>query len=115
MATTVPLVTDMTGLDNYNLSTESKHNRSTGNMINIFLSFLPSPVCLVAHNGNAYDFPLLKAEMKNSKTQLNSEILCADSYIGIKKIFEKREAAAQKDLIYIIGLEQQKMSSQVSS
>ena len=97
MATIVPLITDMTGLDNYNLSAQSKFDRSTGDMINNFLSFLPSPVCLVAHNGNAYDFPLLKAEMKNAKTQLNSEILCADSYIGIKKIFEKREAAAEKE------------------
>ena len=29
--------------------------------------------------------------MENADTQLNSEILCTDSYIGIKKIFEKRE------------------------
>ena len=46
MATVVPLITDMTGLDNYNLSAQSKFNRSI--MINNFLSCLPSPVCLVA-------------------------------------------------------------------
>ena len=95
MTTILPHVRDMTGLDNYNLSAQSKFNRSI--MINNLLSCLPSPVCLVAHNGNPYNFPLLKAEMKNTKTQLNSEILCADCSIGIKKIFRKRAAAAEKE------------------
>ena len=95
MATIVPLVSDMTGLDNYNLSGQSNFNKNTSELINNFLSYLPPPVCLVAHNGNAYDFPLLKAEMENAETQLSSEILCADSYIGIKKIFEKRATAAE--------------------
>jgi three prime repair exonuclease-1 len=90
MATIVPLVSDMTGLDNYNLIGQSKFNKNTGDLINSFLSCLPSPVCLVAHNGNAYDFPLLKAEMEKAGTQLNSDILCADSYLGIKEIFDKR-------------------------
>ena len=80
MATIVPLVSDFTGLDNYNLTGQSKFNKNTGN----FLNLLPFPVCLVAHNGNAYDFRLLKAEMEKSGTELNSEILYIDSYVGIK-------------------------------
>ena len=63
MTTIVPLVSDLTGLDNYNLSEQSKFSKTTGDLINNFLSSLPSPICLVAHNGNAYDFPLLKAEL----------------------------------------------------
>ena len=51
MATIVPLVSDITGLDNYNLTGQSKFNKSTGDLINSFLSLLPPPVCLVAHNG----------------------------------------------------------------
>ena len=47
-------------------------------------------MCLVAHNGNAYDFPLLKAELEKSGTNLHSEILCVDSYVGIKEIYMKR-------------------------
>ena len=35
--------------------------------------------------------------MENVETQLKSEILCADSYIGIMKIFEKIAAAVQKE------------------
>ena len=63
MATIVPLVSDITGLDNYNLNGQSKFDKKTVDLINSFLLLLPSPVCLVAHNGNDYDFPLLKAEM----------------------------------------------------
>ena len=84
MATIVPLVSDFTGLDNYNLTGQSKFNKNTGNLVNSFLNLLPFPVCLVAHNGNAYDFRHLKAEMEKSVTELNSEILYIDSYIGIK-------------------------------
>ena len=53
------------------------------------LPFLPSPVCLVAHNGNYYDFPFLKAEMDNTGTQLQSDILCIESYVGIREIFKR--------------------------
>jgi three prime repair exonuclease-1 len=52
MATIVPLVSSKTGLDIYNLTDQSKFNRNIGNLLNIFLSSLPSPVCLVAHNGS---------------------------------------------------------------
>ena len=91
MATILPLVSDITGLDNYNLTGQSTFNKSTGDLINSFLSLLPPPVCLVAHNGNAYDFPLLKAELEKAGTQLKSDILCIDSYVGIKEIFKKEK------------------------
>ena len=88
MATIVPFVSSMTGLDNYNLTGQSTFDRNIGNLLNNFLSCLPSPVCLVAHNGSQYDFPLLKAEMEKAGTKLGSHILCIDSYIGIKSILK---------------------------
>jgi DNA polymerase III epsilon subunit-like protein len=91
MATIVPHVSDITGLDNYMLNGQSKFEESTGNLLNSFLSHLPSPVCLVAHNGDAYDFPLLKAEMEKVNTPLDPLILCVDSYIGIKNIYKKKQ------------------------
>jgi three prime repair exonuclease-1 len=100
MATIVPLVSDLTGLDNYNLSGQSMFNKNTGDLINNFLLCLPSPVCLIAHNGNSYDFPLLKSEMEKANTKLSQEILCADSYIGIKEIISRKlEIDASNDLI----------------
>ena len=52
MATIVPDVTDITGLDNYNLTGQTKFDKDIAKMLNIFLSRLPSPVCLVANSGN---------------------------------------------------------------
>jgi DNA polymerase III epsilon subunit-like protein len=91
MATIIPFVSSMTGLDNYNLTGQSNFDKDIGHLLNMFLARLPSPVCLVAHNGNLYDFPLLKAEMEKAGTKLGSQILCADSYIGLKEIFKKRK------------------------
>ena len=91
MAIIDPLVSDMTGLDNYNLTDQSKFDRNIGNLLNVFLSRLTSPVCLVAHNGTQYDFPLLKAEMEKVGTKLGSQILCVDSYLGIKSIMKNRQ------------------------
>jgi uncharacterized protein YprB with RNaseH-like and TPR domain len=91
MATIVPLVSDITGLDNYNLTGQSKFDKNTVDLINSFLLLLPSPVCLVAHKGNDYDFPLLKAGIDKTGKSLSSDIVCVDSYIGIKEIFMKRK------------------------
>ena len=91
MATIVPLVSSITGLDNYNLTDQSKFDNNIGNLLKIFLSCLPSPVCLVAHNGSQYDFPLLKAEMEKAGTKLGSEILCVDSYLGIQSIIKNSQ------------------------
>ena len=94
MATIVPLVSDITGFDNYNLMGQSKFSKCTVDLLNSFLSLLPAPVCLVAHNGNDYDFPLLKAELDKIGMQLKSDILCIDSYVGIREMFKK-----EKDIV----------------
>ena len=91
MTTIVPLLSSMTGLNNYNLTGQSKFDKNIGNLLNTFLSCLPSPVCLVAHNGSQYDFPLLKAEMEKAGTMLGSEILCVHSYLGIRSILKNSQ------------------------
>ena len=91
-----PEVSEITGLDNYNLSGQSTFDKSTGELINYFLARLPRPLCLVAHNGDLYDFPLLKAELEKAKTTLLTKTLCADSYVGIREIFQRREWGTQQ-------------------
>ena len=93
MAPIRPDVSALTGLDNYNLSGQSTFELKTGVLLNSFLASLPSPICLVAHNGNLYDFPLLKAEMKKAGIDLLYETLCADSYVGIKEIFKQGKSS----------------------
>ena len=97
MATIMPQVSCITGLDNYNLAGQARFEKSTVDLLNIFLDRLPSPVCLVAHNGNLYDFPLLKAELEKAGGKLGSEIFCVDSYVGIKEIFQNLEAKKTED------------------
>jgi DNA polymerase III epsilon subunit-like protein len=88
MATIMPEVSKITGLDNYNLTGQARFDKSTGDMLKTFLSRLPLPVCLVAHNGNMYDFPLLQAELVKTGAELGLNILCVDSYVGIKEIYK---------------------------
>ena len=97
MATIMPLVSSITGLDNYNLTSQASFDKNTGDLLCNFLDRLPSPVCLVAHNGKLYDFPLLKAELETSGSKLSSSVLCVDSYLGIKDIYKKREEVVFKE------------------
>jgi hypothetical protein len=92
MATIMPQVSCITGLDNCNLTGQARFKKSTVDLLNIFLDRLPSPVCLVAHNGN-----LLKAEWEKAGGKLGSEIFCVDSYVGIKEIFQNWEAQKTED------------------
>jgi len=87
MAPILPTVSSITGLDNYNLTEQANFDENTANLLSSFLSRLPRPVCLVAHNGDHYDFPLLKAELEKVDGSIGNDVLCADSYIGIKEIF----------------------------
>ena len=52
MATIMPEVTRITGLDKYNLTGQARFDNHIGDLLNAFLARLPSPVCLVAHNFN---------------------------------------------------------------
>jgi DNA polymerase III epsilon subunit-like protein len=87
MASILPEVSVITGLDNYNLG-DKLHLRQklvNSSICNSLLARLPKPLCLVAHNGGLYDFPLLKAEVEKAGITLPYDTLCADSYVGIKK------------------------------
>jgi hypothetical protein len=52
MAIIVPYVSSITDLDNYNLSGQARFDKNTADLLNNFLNRLPTPVCLVAHNGD---------------------------------------------------------------
>ena len=89
MSTIMPAVTDLTGLDNYNLEGQSQFDLGTVELLQGFLSRLSGPVCLVAHNGHKFDFPLLLAEVKKAGGDLQSSILCVDSYLACLRILQQ--------------------------
>lgn len=68
-------------------------------MLNIFLKHLPRPVCLVAHNGNQFDFPVLNHTVQALNGSLPTDLLCADSL----KLFQ--------DLHHLYGEESSSVSN----
>lgn len=49
-----------TGLSNDMLENEAPFDRSTAECLNNFLERLHQPICMVAHNGWTFDFPVMR-------------------------------------------------------
>ncbi|XP_055315343.1 three-prime repair exonuclease 1 [Sitodiplosis mosellana] len=88
-----PDSTEITGLDNFMLDKTKKLDDNTVNLINCFFSQLNAPICLVAHNGDRFDYPLLKRQLKQLSVPFNEHILCVDSLTLFKKIEENATSA----------------------
>ncbi|XP_045455832.1 three-prime repair exonuclease 1-like [Melitaea cinxia] len=86
-----PSCTDVTGLCNFLLEYEPRFNVETFAMINTFLNVLEKPVCLIAYNGNRFDFPILKNHLTKLSVSFSSDLLCADVFYGFINIIEKNE------------------------
>lgn len=107
----MPNVTDLTGLDNYNLESQRSFSSHTAKLVSLFLDHLPKPFCLVAHNGNGFDFPLLRSELNNSGSNIDSGALVVDSLEALRFILmqpvgqknddkDLRVAASETDLFF---------------
>ncbi|KAK7505095.1 hypothetical protein BaRGS_00003665 [Batillaria attramentaria] len=75
-----PPISTITGLYNDHLEHMAKFGDAAP-LIERFLACQPRPLCIIAHNGNRFDFPLLQAEMRAANQPLPADtgILCADS------------------------------------
>lgn len=78
--------TAITGLNNDNLADQQPFEQNAAELIDSFLSHLPKPVCLLAHNGKCFDFPLLKAEFTRLSASLSSDIFIVDT-LNVFRIF----------------------------
>lgn len=78
---------EITGLDNFLLEEIPSFNNGACVMLSSFLQRLPPPICLVAHNGMKFDFPLLKAEVAAKQEVLLEDLFCADSLTAFRAIF----------------------------
>ncbi|XP_073962521.1 three-prime repair exonuclease 1-like [Choristoneura fumiferana] len=82
-----PKVSELTGLSNDLL----RHAPTFQQKINSLVTFLEEqqkPVCLVAHNGNIFDYKLLLAEFEDAGMSLPYDLLCVDSLIGFRNILK---------------------------
>lgn len=62
-----PTAEKITGLSNYSLENESCWDANTSEMTTLFLRRLQQPVCLIAHNGDNFDFKILKEHFTFTK------------------------------------------------
>ncbi|KAL9924797.1 three-prime repair exonuclease 1 isoform X1 [Glossina fuscipes] len=75
-----PETENITGLNNWMLEPEQPFDENTADLLISFLQRLQQPVCLVAHNGLGFDFPVLRYVMKNLDLKFPTSILCVDSW-----------------------------------
>jgi len=61
----------ITGLDNFMLEEHKPFDQGLFSVLEGFLERLPPPVCLLAHNGLRFDFPILAREV-SALGQVNS-------------------------------------------
>lgn len=88
----------ITGLSNHLLEYQPIFDEKTFCIINDFINLQQMPVCLVAHNGNRFDYPILKSEIQNCGNQLLEHILCVDSLMAFKALhYEKCENTNSKE------------------
>lgn len=72
-------------MNNDNLYQQKDFDSEVGDLILLFLRRLEPPVCLVAHNGSRFDFPLLAAELQSTGCSplllvSNQPIWCIDTW-----------------------------------
>ena len=75
-------------------------------MVLCFLQQLQQPVCLIAHNGDKFDFPLLKKQFDIFDGIIPPTILCCDSLTVFREIDDKKLNAPDNLLEGIKNLNQ---------
>lgn len=67
------------GLSKHLLKHQSSFSSNVVETIEKFLNLHKNPICLVAHNGDSFDYPILRAEINNVGGKFSNDILCIDS------------------------------------
>ncbi|EDW78163.1 uncharacterized protein Dwil_GK24851 [Drosophila willistoni] len=80
----------LTGLNNYILERESRLNENSAQMIINFVRHLPGRICLVAHNGWSFDFPIVRQAFEKLSLSFPEDMLCVDSLRAFIEIDDKR-------------------------
>ncbi|CAL1541815.1 unnamed protein product [Lymnaea stagnalis] len=80
-----PKASSLSGLKNDALEVYGTFE-SHASLICSFLTRLPQPACLVAHNGNRFDFPILISELSHAGEPVPVNILCVDSMKGFSEL-----------------------------
>ena len=94
-----PQVSQMTGLDNCLLEDQGHFDSDAVQQIKYFLRRLLKPICLVAHNGRVFDFPLLVAEVMRCGGEIEYDgLVCMDSLVTLKAIDERELRVVDEEI-----------------
>lgn len=81
----------LTGLTNELLEQDNKFDSNAMTMIECFINKLQQPVCLIAHNGNKFDFPLFKKQYDLLNGHFPENLRCCDSLLVFQQLDLKVE------------------------
>lgn len=86
---------ELSNLTNSLLDQQQLFDKNTCELINGFIKCLPRPVCLVAHNGFEFHFPILKHHMKLNGVEMEIDVNCADGIYAFYDLFDKKLAYSE--------------------
>ncbi|XP_037809685.1 uncharacterized protein LOC119602318 [Lucilia sericata] len=86
-----PIAERETGLSNDMLEHESPFDLRTAECFNLFLERLEKPICMVAHNGWTFDYPIIRYVYDKINKSLPASIFCVDSLKAFRELDEKHE------------------------
>jgi three prime repair exonuclease-1 len=81
-----PDSTEITGLSNDLLEHQALFCKNVVEMLTKWLEMNRKPICLVAHNGNRFDFPILRREIESTCSSLPEDLLCIDSLAAFRDL-----------------------------
>ncbi|XP_012282260.1 three-prime repair exonuclease 1 isoform X2 [Orussus abietinus] len=84
-----PEVSVLTGIFNDNLDNVAPFKNNTYELMIQFIQTLSPPVCMVAHNGNQFDYPILLHELQSIGKEIPEGVLAIDSLNAFKHYFNK--------------------------
>ncbi|XP_005098868.2 three-prime repair exonuclease 1 [Aplysia californica] len=85
----VPRASRVSGIENWMLSQMHPFGEHIG-LLRLFLEKLPQPVCLIAFNGDRFDFPLLMKELHSADQAFPDSVLHADSLHAFMTLIGRR-------------------------
>lgn len=83
-----PKASTKSDLNNDLLQFETIFDEQVFNTINMFLGRQEKPLCLIAHNGYNFEFPIVKNHFEALNAHLDADVMCADSLYAFYDIYE---------------------------
>ncbi|XP_065357395.1 uncharacterized protein LOC135951639 [Calliphora vicina] len=108
-----PIAEKVTGLSNEMLENESSFDKDTAECLNLFLERLEKPICMVAHNGWTFDYPVIRYVYDKLNMSLPSSVFCVDSLKAFREIDEKYDKIKEtKKVMNILEAEAKELNDE---